>query len=189
MKTNYLVILTLILSFLGFSATADEKETEQTSDIWLKAKIVTTYALSEYLNPFTIDVNVSNGDVTLTGTVENAIQSDLAEEIAKGVQGVKKVNNKLDINPETKGDTERGSFMHYVEDANITARLKSKLLLDPNTHGLKIHVTTKNSVVSLEGELNSDIEADLVRQIARNTQGVTDIEDKLKVSKKQPAKK
>ena len=189
MKTNYLVILTLIFSLLGFTAMANEKETEQTSDIWLKAKIVTTYALSEHLNPFLIDVNVKNGNVTLTGTVGNDIESDLAAEIAKGVKGVKNVDNKLDINPEAKRNTEQSSFMHYVEDANITARLKSKLLVDPNTHGLKIHVTTKDSVVSLEGELNSEIEADLVRQIARNTKGVTDIEDKLTISKKPPAKK
>jgi len=71
-----------------------------------------------------------------------------------------------------------------VEDANITARVKSRLLLDPNTHGLKIHTTTKNGVVFLEGELNSDIEADLVRQIARNTKGVIDVEDKLTITNK-----
>lgn len=55
MKTRYLAILALILSLIGFTAIADEKETEQTSDIWLKAKIV---------NPFTIDVDVNNGVVT-----------------------------------------------------------------------------------------------------------------------------
>jgi len=182
MKTSYLVILTLVLSLIGFTATADEAE--QTSDIWLKAKIVTTYALSEHLNPFTIDVNVNNGAVTLTGMVENDIENDLAGELAKGVKGVKKVDNKLNVNPEAKRDTEQSSFLHFVEDANITARVKSRLLLDPNTHGLKIHTTTKNSVVFLEGELNSDIEADLVRQIARNTKGVIDVEDKLTITKK-----
>jgi len=182
MKTGYRVILTLVLSLIGFTAVADE--TEQTSDIWLKAKIVTTYALSEHLNPFTIDVNVNNGVVTLTGMVENDIESDLAGELAKGVKGVKQVDNKLNVNPEAKRDTEQSSFLHFVEDANITARVKSRLLLDPNTHGLKIHTTTKNGVVFLEGELNSDIEADLVRQIARNTKGVIDVEDKLTITNK-----
>jgi len=184
MKTRYLAILTLILSLIGGAATADEKETEQTSDIWLKAKIVTTYALSEHLNPFTIDVDVTSGVVTLTGTVESDIESDLAGEIAKGVKGVKEVNNKLNISPEAQRNTEQSTFLHYVEDANITAKVKSRLLLNPNTHGLKIHITTKNGVVFLEGELNSDIEADLVRQIARNTKGVIDVEDKLTIIKK-----
>ncbi|WP_340120767.1 BON domain-containing protein [Methylobacter svalbardensis] len=150
MKTRYLAILALILSLIGFTAIADEKETEQTSDIWLKAKIVTTYALSEHLNPFTIDVDVNNGMVTLTGTVESDIESDLAGEIAKGVKGVKNVDNKLNTSPEAQRNPEQSSFLHFVEDANITAKVKSRLLLNPNTHGLKIHITTKNGVVFLE---------------------------------------
>jgi osmotically-inducible protein OsmY len=182
MKTNYLAILTLNLSLLGCTTTAGVAE--QTSDIWLKAKIVTTFALSEHLNPFTIDVNVSSGEVTLTGTVENDIESDLAGELAKGVKGVKKVTNQLNTSPEVQIDTEQRSFLHFLEDANITARVKSRLLLNPNTHSLKIHATTKHGVVFLVGELNSDIETDLVRQIARNTDGVVDVEDKLTVTEK-----
>lgn len=187
MKTRYLVIPALMLSLIGFTATANQKKNEQTSDAWLKAKIVTTFALSEHLNPFAIDVNVKSGVVTLTGMVQNDIASDLAEELAKGVDGVKKVNNKLDVSPEARQDAERGSFMHFVDDANITARVKSQLLLNPNTHGLNIHVKTKNGVVFLEGQLNSEIEADLTRQIVRNTKGVMDIEDKLTIAEKQPA--
>lgn len=184
MKTNYLVIPILILLLISSAMAADEKESEQTSDAWLKAKIVTTYVLNEHLNPFSIDVDVVSGVVILTGTVENDIERDLAEEIAKGVKGVTKVDNKLDIDPKAQRNKEQSSFLHYVEDANITARVKTKLLLNPNTQGLKINVTTKNGVVILEGELNSDIEADLARQIVRNTNGVTDVEDKLTVKKK-----
>lgn len=117
----------------------------------------------------------------MTGTVESDIESDLAGEIAKGV---KKVDNKLNASPEAQRYPEQSSFLHFVEDANITAKVKSRLLLNSNTHGLKIHITTKNGVVFLEGELNSDIEADLVRQIARNTKGVVDVEDKLTIRKK-----
>jgi hyperosmotically inducible periplasmic protein len=183
MKRRHSVILTLILSLIGCATMANEKENEQTSDAWLKAKIVTTYALSEHLNPFSIDVDVIGGVVTLTGTVENDIERDLAGEIAKGADGVKKVNNNLNISADAQRNTERGSFMRYVEDANITARVKSRLLLDPNTHGLKMHVTTKNSVVILEGKVKSDIEADLARQIVLNTKGVVDIQDNLVISK------
>lgn len=186
MRTRYLAIFTLVLSLIGFSATADD--TEQTSDAWLKAKIVTTFALSEHLNPFAIDVDVVSGVVILTGTVENDIERDLAEEIAKGVNGVKKVNNKLTVSSNAQHDAERSSFLHFVDDANITARVKSQLLLNPNTHGLNIHIRTKNGVVFLEGQLNSEIEADLARQIVRNTKGVMDIEDKLTIAEKQPAK-
>lgn len=82
----------------------------------------------------------------MTGTVRNEIERDLAGEIAKGVEGVKKVNNnnnKLEMKPEARRDAGRGSFARSVEDANITAMVKSRLLLDLNTHGLTIHGTTK----------------------------------------------
>ncbi|CAD6879627.1 hypothetical protein [Methylomonas albis] len=187
MKTKYLAIFALMLSLLGFTATANEKHNEQTSDAWLKAKIVTTYALSEHLNPFAIDVNVKRGAVTLTGTVESDIASDLAGEIAKGIDGVKQVDNQLRVSAAAQRHTEQASFMHFVDDANITAKVKSQLLLNPNAHGLNIHVKTKNGVVFLEGQLSSEIEADLVRQIVRNTKGVMDIEDNLTVAEKQPA--
>lgn len=56
------------------------------------------------------------------------------------------------------------------------------------TRYMNIHIRTKNNVVFLEGLLNSAIEADLVRQIVRNTKGVMDIEDRLTVAEPQPAK-
>jgi hyperosmotically inducible protein len=119
----------------------------------------------------------------LSGTVENDIQRDLAEEIAKGVDGVKSVDNRLNINPQAPRDAQRGAFMRYVEDANITARVKTRLLMDPNTHGLKMHVTTKNGVVILQGNVASDAEAALARQIVMNTKGVVDVQNELKAAK------
>lgn len=79
---------------------------------------------------------------------------------------------------------ERGSFLHFVDNTNITARVKSQLLINPNIHGLNIHVKTKNGVAALEGLLNSAVEADLARQIVRNTKGVMDIEDNLTIAAK-----
>ncbi|MGR9087756.1 MAG: BON domain-containing protein [Gammaproteobacteria bacterium] len=182
---KYLIIPTGIMILTSIAASADQNEAEQMSDVWLKAKIVTVYTLSEHLNPFDLEVEVASGRVVLTGTVENDIERDLAGELAKGVKGVIEVDNQLDINSDAKRDTDRSSFLHYVEDANITARVKTRLLLNRNTQALKIRVSTKNGVVLLEGELNSDIQGDLARQIVRNTEGVIDVQDNLTISDKQ----
>jgi hyperosmotically inducible periplasmic protein len=95
MKTRYLVLLTLANCVM-----LNQKEAEQASNAWLKTKILTNYALSEPLDPFTINVKVTSNLVTLTGTVQNDTEWYLAEEIAKTVKGDNKVTNKLDINPE-----------------------------------------------------------------------------------------
>ena len=63
----------------------------------------------------------------------------------------------------------------------MTAKVKSKLLWNRSTSGLDVNVTTRQSTVTLEGTVESDAERDLVRRIARNTQGVRAIDDRLTV--------
>lgn len=46
-----------------------------------------------------IDVDTFQGAVTLTGGVKTAAQKTAAEQLAKSVTGVKKVNNNIKINP------------------------------------------------------------------------------------------
>lgn len=83
--------------------------------------------------------------------------------------------------------TPQSATQRSMSDAEITAKVKSKLLLDPHTHGLTIHVITNNGVVLLEGEVNSAMEADLARQITLNTEGVVNVVNRLKVAKNNPA--
>ncbi|MBN2850782.1 MAG: BON domain-containing protein, partial [Erysipelotrichaceae bacterium] len=77
----------------------------------------------------------------------------MAELIAEGVEGVKEVDNRIEVGPQAQRDAQGGSFKRTVDDANITAKVKSKLLLNPHTRGLKITVTTKNAVVIFDGEV------------------------------------
>lgn len=154
---------------------------DQSSDIWSKAAITTTYTLNRHLNPFDIDVDVDNGVATLRGTVESDVERDLAEQLALGVDGVSSVRNELTVSPDAPERAGSDAFMHKVADANITAKIKSQLLWNRNTHGLKIHVDTKDAVVTLSGNVQSDVEAQLAEQIARNTGDVREVENRIVV--------
>lgn len=68
-----------------------------------------------------------------------------------------------------------------IDDANITATVKSKLLADRATQGLRINVTTKNGIVSLTGEVRSATEKALAEQMASGTSGVKGVENRLDV--------
>jgi osmotically-inducible protein OsmY len=46
-----------------------------------------------------VTVNVFRGTVQLSGFVNNSDQKSKAADIAKGVQGVKEVDNKLEVKP------------------------------------------------------------------------------------------
>jgi osmotically-inducible protein OsmY len=154
---------------------------ERGSDTWAEASITTAYTLNEHLNPFDLDVEVVNGTARLTGSVESQIEKDLAEQIALGVDGVQRVDNGLKIAGDAPRRSEPGSFSSTVADASVTARVKSKLLWNQSTSGLGIDVTTRDGVVALEGNVKSNAERDLVRQIATNTHGVRSIDDQLSV--------
>jgi osmotically-inducible protein OsmY len=160
---------------------ADQKDVRH-SDLWLQATLVTTYALNEHLNPLRIDVDVEQGVATLSGSVDSDVERDLAGELAAGVDGIKQVNNELQVQPdEAKTSGETPGFREYVRDANITMRVKSRLLWDAETQGLQINVDTRDGVVHLKGRVASKAEADLAAQIARNTSGVHEVRAKLDV--------
>jgi hypothetical protein len=64
-------------------------------DGWLWTKARFDLAAADDLKDSTINVDVENGVVTLSGTVDNADQRSRAETIAKSVDGVKSVKNLL----------------------------------------------------------------------------------------------
>ena len=162
----------------------------QPSDTWSKASLMTTYTLNRQLNPFKIDAEVENGVATLRGTVESEVERDLAGELAQGVDGIHEVKNELKVSPEASqmqnandsSGAER-SFLRIVDDANLTAKVKSQLLWNSNTSGLAIDVDTRDAVVTLSGNVGSEAEAELAEQIARNTRDVSGVENNLEVNK------
>ena len=69
-----------------------------------------------------------------------------------------------------------------IDDATITARVKTSLLNDPLTQGLRIDVDTFKGVVTLSGGVKSAAERDKAIDIARKTPGVVDVKSTLQIT-------
>lgn len=69
------------------------------NDSWIWFKTRAALLTTDDLRESTIDVDVDNAAVTLKGTVANAAQKTKAEQTAKGIEGVTKVNNQLKVAP------------------------------------------------------------------------------------------
>jgi hyperosmotically inducible periplasmic protein len=72
------------------------------SDGWLWVKTRYDLAAADDLRDSTINVDVENGVVTLTGTVPTPAQKAKAEQVAKAVEGVTGVKNQIKVAVENK---------------------------------------------------------------------------------------
>jgi osmotically-inducible protein OsmY len=68
-----------------------------------------------------------------------------------------------------------------IDDATITAQVKTSLLNDKDTGGLRIDVDTFKGVVTLSGAVKSAAERDKAVAIAKSTKGVTDVKSTLQI--------
>ena len=69
------------------------------NDSWLWFKTRAALLTTSDLRESTINVDVVNDVVTLKGTVADAAQKTKAEQVAKGIDGVKSVKNELKVAP------------------------------------------------------------------------------------------
>lgn len=168
------------------ASAATGKPVEQTlSDANKEGRIWASFALNRHLNPFEFDITVNGETATLSGTVDESIDKELAEQVALGVSGIKKVVNNVTVDPDwapkPRPAGER-SFGRAAEDATITATVKSKLLWSEHTDGLDINVDTNDGIVTLRGKVPSAEGRDLAGRYAANTSGVRKVNNELAVA-------
>jgi len=68
-----------------------------------------------------------------------------------------------------------------IETGSITAKIKSKMILDDLVKARDIDVDTNGSIVTLSGVVHSDAERKRAVHLAKETEGVTSVIDQLRV--------
>jgi len=68
-----------------------------------------------------------------------------------------------------------------LNEGSLTAKIKAKMALDDTVRALSIDVDTNGSVVTLTGSVHSEAERAKALQLARETDGVTQVNDRLVV--------
>ncbi len=111
-----------------------------------------------------LNVTSYNTVVLVSGEAPNEKLRGRVIDIVRNTPKVTHVHNEISI-------AAPSSLMSRSSDTVITTKVKSKLLTDKTTDGLRVKVVTENGVVYLMGLLNRQ-EADSVTDIARQTGGV-----------------
>ena len=91
-----LVALMMIAAFMACASTPQQTSTgEYIDDTVITTKVKTELANDNFLKSFQISVETRKGIVQLSGFVDSQYAVDKAGEIARGVEGVKSVENAL----------------------------------------------------------------------------------------------
>ena len=70
-----------------------------------------------------------------------------------------------------------------LEEAGVTTKIKAKMALDETVRARSIDVTTNGSTVTVHGTVRSVAEHDRAIALARETNGVTQVVDRLLVAR------
>jgi len=165
---------------------SDNKWEKGAKDAWIDGKAEATLLFNGNLDSFDINTDVNNGNVILTGKVENSVDKKLAEELVANIDGVKSVENELtviekqdDMSEDMESAYDKGTS--ELTDAKIATVIKTRLLMDTDISGFDIDVDVEAGNVTLTGEVDSDAERDLAVAIAEGASDVKDVEDNLRV--------
>lgn len=183
-KQTTLALLTAATLMAGPTMAADDWQGEA-KDAWLDGKLETALLLNTQLNNFEIDTDIENGVATLSGTVANQTQKDLAGEIAGNIEGISQVNNTVMVEKAYQNEAEAGekSFSRTWHDITVTAGLKMELAAHDQLKATDIEVSTDNGVVTLDGKVKNEAERDLAIEMAKSYDKVVNVDDQLVIGK------
>lgn len=148
------------------------------SDAWVRDKVKATLLFHRSVSAYTTDVDVKDGVVTLHGDASSQAQKELTSEYAKDVEGVKDVHNEMTVNKASKRPDTAGE---KIDDASITAQVKTALLFHRSTSALNTKVETKRGVVTLYGKASNAAESNLAAKLANDVNGVKSVNNRMTI--------
>jgi len=137
-------------------------------------KVKTALLFHRNVNAHKTNIYVKDGIVTLRGEASSQAQKDLTGERVKDVTGVKGIKNEMAI-AQTSTQPDAKTTAEAIDDASITAQVKSSLLSHRSTSAIKTKVTTDNGVVTLTGKAKNAAEKDLVTKLTEDIDGVKNV--------------
>ena len=141
---------------------------KKTSDDQIAKRAVDVLDWDVLVPDQSLQVTVSNGWVTLAGTVHWYYEKKAAEEDVRKLSGVRGVFNKIEIKPRVKAE-------------DVKRKIDEALNRHAEVEARGIRVTVHDDTVLLEGKVDNWDERFAVENAAWSAAGVRSVEDKLAV--------
>jgi len=165
MKTKNLSILILLLAspLALFASSATDTKIEDAARASYNYRTV----LEDH-----VKVKANDGVVTLSGTVQDKDESDLAVDTVKNLPGVVSVNNEIKIEPT------------YPEksDGWMALKIRGRLLVKGNVSATNTKVAVKDGMVTLTGTADNVAQKELTEIYAKDIDGVKSVRNDIVVT-------
>ena len=146
-------------------------------DSVVTAAVKSAFLADADVKSFDLKVETRKGEVQLSGFVDSQAQVDRAIVVARGVNGVKSIDNKLEL----KGAAT--TVGNKIDDSVVTTRVKSALLADASVKSFDIAVATRKGEVQLSGFVDNQGQIDRAIEVARGTEGVSTVTNNMSIKK------
>ncbi len=152
------------------------------ADAATTGRVRTALNFSKGVSPYPIEVDTSNGVVTLKGTVPSQEAKALAGSIAHDTEGVKEVANEITVS----ADVPMSADAARVFDLDIRAAVESGLARSPELKDQKIAVAVNKRVVTLSGSVETTVQKTGAEQVASAVDGVESVDNQLQAKTSEP---
>ena len=183
MRNKFLLIILFLSLFLsgcvgvtskgifgtGVSVAFDPRSVgTQIDDSIMQKNLSTRILLSEKSYFFSVNSNVLDGRIFITGKVDDPEDKLKITKLAWETKGVRSVKNDIKVKEEF-------NFKQSAKDIFITSQLKTALILNKNTKATNYQIDTYKSKIYIYGIAMTREERDLVLKEAKEILDVKDV--------------
>jgi osmotically-inducible protein OsmY len=145
------------------------------------AAVKTALSLHRSLKVHAIQVDTEDGVVTLRGEVASGTLKEEAGEVAAAVPDVRQVVNHLDVAGGAPASPAGRTLGESLDDEALEMKVRLAFSLRRELKGTRIEVEAYQRRVALSGEVATPEQRELAVAVARETDGVTDVTERLRV--------
>ena len=123
-----------------------------------------------------ISLSVDNGSVLVTGKLKNFDTKINLTKIVWDVNGVKEVNNQVQI-------TETNNLKNIAKDLASLGEIRARLMASKKLNSLNFSIDVVNNIAYISGIASNEEEVAIVSQIAQQARFIKEVQNFVKVNK------
>ena len=123
-----------------------------------------------------ISISVDGGSILVTGQLKNVDTKINLTKVIWEVNGVKEVNNKVQI-------SETSNLKNIAKDLASLGEIRARLMASKKLNSLNFSIDVVNNVAYISGIASSEEEIGIVSQIAQEARFIKEVQNFVKVNK------